>query len=245
MMTRIILLAVALLASAVVQARTPYEGAANDRIARAFRAELPALPSATGLWQTPPPASQLAGEEALELDQFPAEPLSLDPLPARRSAAAAPTTQQAPRHAINWALGMASSTQGTGALMSLGYAYRLKGIFWIGGIVQYELRNLVYDTQEIKLLEMNYWELPLFRWLALRVGAGVGMAIYQSDRHNYGAVMGRIMIQWVVRLGKVASLTFSPILMGPSCLDIGYSPISHNYLEESCDMLQFGLSFRF
>lgn len=244
MITRMTLLAVALLASAVVQARTPYEGAANDRIARAFRAELPALPSAVGLWQTPPPASQPAGEEALVLDQFPAEPLSLDPLPARRRSAAA-TAQQAPRHAINWALGMASSTQGSGVMTSLGYAYRLKGKFWIGGIAQYERRNLVPYMHEIKLLEMNYWELPLFRWLALRVGAGVGMAIYQSDRHNYGAVMGRIMIQWVVRLGKVASLTFSPILMGPSCLDIGYSPISHNYLEESCDMLQFGLSFRF
>ena len=110
-------------------------------------------------------------------------------------------------------------------------------------MLQYELRDLVPSyIHEIKLLEMNYWELPLFRWLALRLGIGIGMAIYQSDIHSYSAVMGRIMIQWVVQLGNVVSLTLSPILVGPSCLDIGYSPIG---IEESCDMMQIGLSFRF
>lgn len=84
-------------------------------------------------------------------------------------------------------------------MTSLGYAYRLKGKFWVGSMLQYELRDLVPSyIHEIKLLEMNYWELPLFRWLALRLGIGIGMAIYQSDIHSYSAVMGRIMIQWVV-----------------------------------------------
>lgn len=230
MLFRFTLFAAALLMSAALQARTPYACEANKPTAEACGLEVPVLsdrllPAADGPWQRPPSGSRPSGETGeLVLDSFPA----------------------VPRHAINWALGLASSTQGAGPLTSLGYAYRLKGKFWVGGMLQYELRDLVPSyIHEIKLLEMNYWELPLFRWLALRLGIGIGMAIYQSDIHSYSAVMGRIMIQWVVQLGNVVSLTLSPILVGPSCLDIGYSPIGIRSIEESCDMMQIGLSFRF
>ncbi len=243
MITRMTLFAAALLVSAALQARTPERPAVNDSAAPALGIELPATAKH--------PAS-----EAVKLLPPPVDPLILDPLPVEKRPAlaplpsvgtVAPVAADVPaRHTISWSLGLSTTTMELGPFVSLGYAYRMTGDFWIGGIAQYELlRYLKPYRCEIKLLEMNYWEQPLCRWLALRVGAGIGVSIYQEGTSAYSNVLGRIMIQWVVRLGRVTSMTFSPLLVGPSWLDIRAGAMAMDPVEVCCDYLQLGFSFRF
>lgn len=239
---RICLLAVALLASATLQARTPYGGATNDRIAHAFRAELPALQPVEKL--TPPPVAQPAGDDDLTLDQpAVAGALSLDPLPSRPSPAVPIVVDDRPRQSINIAAGLELSSQGLGVFGSVGYMYRVKGNFWVGGLWQ---ATIGYPVKYgVKLMEMNYWELDITSWLAIRFGVGVGAWVYEDNVNMYGWGIGRLTMQWVVRLGKVVSLTCSPFVVGPSYVDLMFGRAYTDTFHVSGEYCQLGLSFRF
>lgn len=245
---RICLLAVALLASATLQARTPYGGAANDRIAQAFRAELPALrvPAAC---VTPPPVAQPIEGGDLILDQPAAGALSLEPLPSRPSRpkpAEQPlprVVDDRPRQSINIAAGLELSSQGLGGFGSIGYMYRVKGNFWVGGLWQ---ATIGYPVKYgVKLLEMNYWELDIMSWLAIRFGVGVGAWVYDDDTNMYGWGVGRLTMQWVVRLGRTVSLTCAPFVFGPSYVDLMFGRAYTDTFHVSGEYCQLGLSFRF
>ena len=228
MIARMPLFAAALLASATLQARTPELPAVNDPAAPARVMELPAPPE----------------KPVLEEVQLPptAEPLVLDQLPGRQPAVQE-VVDNRPRQTISLSAGMELSTLNYGVFGSLGYAYRVKGNFWIGGMWQGMIGfPFLYSD---KLLEQNYWELPLCSWLAVRFGVGLGVWLYNSDGRTCCWGIGRLMMQWVVQLGRTVSLTCSPFIVGPSYLDFMFGKDDWQRFAMGGEYVQLGLSFRF
>lgn len=219
MFPRFALFAAALLASAALQARTPEVAAA--RFASVPLHAVSPQGSDPGIRLTAPPASAMDSS------------LLLDPV----------ASDTRPRHAIHAAVGMALSTQSFGPMWSLGYSYRLENDFWIGGIVENTIYGLPAEF-EIDLLEMNCWEMELTRWLAIRCGVGIGMAISSSGNGFVCMPMGRLTVQWAVRLGRVVSLTLSPFILGPSNIDLVYNWFNSRFIYGG-EYGQLGLSFRF
>ncbi len=87
--------------------------------------------------------------------------------------------------------------------------------------------------------------MELKNWLAIRVGVGLGLSVLAMDNETDLVPVGRLSVQWVVRLGRLVALTCSPFVLGPSNIDFVYDWFEVSPLAVCCEYGQLGLSFRF
>ena len=255
MLLRVAFFTVVLLVSAAVQARTPYESTAHDRIVQTFRPELPALSDRLlpeeVLWMASPPGSR----NELKLDPLPKrkEPkkprqnsnvTKMRPVSSRPEPSVSPEVVW-PRHSFSMLFGLEGNTLSNfAALIALEYTYRQAGNFEIGAQIQYEYGSQIEHS--VKVMEVNYKEFPVFDGLSFRIGIGLGAWLYEDQGHWRGGGVGRLSMQWVLQISDLLSFYCSPLLgVGPSHIDWLFGGPTAKGVIVSAEYVQNGLSFRF
>lgn len=252
MWLRRVFFVVVLLASAVVQARTPYGSVANDRIVQAFRPELPTLPERLlpeeGGWMVPPPGSR----NELKLDPLPPRkvPKTIPNVSRTRPVSSMPeppvrTEVTGRRRTFNMMFGLEGSTFSNFALMlALETTWRQTGNFEVGAQIQYEYGAQI--DHSVKVMEVNYKEFPVFDGLKFRIGVGLGAWFYAYQGNWHVGGVGRLSMQWVLEVSEACACYCAPLLgVGPSHIDLLFGGPTAKRIIVSGEYVQLGLSYRF